>query len=185
MEQVQGRHGWAARTTARGFTLLEVLVVLAIAGILMATAAPSLTSFMAGREVGNESASLAASLRLARSEALKRGTEVSICPSTDGKACQTNPDWKQGWIVFTDQNADGVLVASDGDLTVQSRQANFHGVAAVAGAPSVVTFFRNGIVRSGATSFEFQITSGSSSGAQKVCVNVQGRIAVKAGGAAC
>lgn len=164
---------------------MEVLVVLAIAGILMAAAAPSLTSFMAGREVGNESAALAASLRLARSEAIKRGTEVSICPSTDGKACQTSPDWKKGWLVFTDQNADGVLLANDGDLAIQSRQASYHGIAAVAGAPAVVTFFRNGIVRSGATSFEFQSTAGSATGAQKVCVNVQGRIAVKAGGSTC
>lgn len=160
-------------------------MALAIAGILMAVAAPSLTTFMAGREVDNGSAALAASLRLARSEAIKRGMEVSVCPSTDGKACQTSPDWTKGWLVFSDNNADGVLAAGEGDLAIQSLRSNFHGVAAVAGAPTVVSFFRNGILQTDASSFEFQIKAGSTSGAQLVCVNKQGRVSVKAGGSTC
>ena len=140
---------------------------------------------MAGREVNSESAALAASLRLARSEALKRGMEVTVCPSTDGKICQTSPDWTKGWLVFADNNADGVLTTGQSDLAIQSLRASFHGIAAVAGAPAAVTFFRNGILRTDAASFEFQIKSGSSEGAQKVCVNKQGRISVKAGGSTC
>jgi type IV fimbrial biogenesis protein FimT len=52
-------------------------------------------------------------LNLARSEALKRGTRVTVCASTDQTTCDTN-DWAQGWIVFSDRDADQVLDSGTG-----------------------------------------------------------------------
>ncbi|MBF1235961.1 MAG: GspH/FimT family pseudopilin, partial [Lautropia mirabilis] len=64
-----------------GFTLQEMLVVMAIMGIVAAMAAPSFRDFAIQRSIAAQITDLTSALRLARSEALKRGREVSLCPT--------------------------------------------------------------------------------------------------------
>jgi type IV fimbrial biogenesis protein FimT len=103
-----------------GFTLIELMVVLVIVGIVSAVAVPSYTSMMSKNRVTTAVASLHGALLLSRSEALKRGVPITICRSentdTSSPTCATsdslplvNTGWADGWIIFSDNNNNGVL----------------------------------------------------------------------------
>jgi prepilin-type N-terminal cleavage/methylation domain-containing protein len=90
----------------RGFTLVELLVTLAVFAILVGLAAPQLRTLLIRRTVSSQAESLSAGLRLARSEAIKRGQYVTMCASNNAESatptCLANgaSDWGSGWIVF-------------------------------------------------------------------------------------
>ena len=99
------------RTTERGFSLLEVMVVVAILAILAALAGPSFTPMIERWRVRSATEDLQSSLYFARSEAIKRGGGISV-------AAKDGADWSSGWQVKsgTDvvQNTDqptGVVVS--------------------------------------------------------------------------
>ena len=94
-----------------GFTLPELLITLAIVGILLTVGVPSLKTFMQGNQLIASTNELISALHVARSEAIKRNIRVSICESSDGETCATTGSWKSGWIVFVDGNG-----ANPGDL---------------------------------------------------------------------
>jgi type IV fimbrial biogenesis protein FimT len=98
-----------ARRAEQGLTLIELLVTLAIAAVLLASAAPPMSRLLHSVNLSTTSNALLSSLRLARSEALRRGARVAMCRSSDGASCATAGGWEQGWIVFHDLNANGLL----------------------------------------------------------------------------
>jgi type IV fimbrial biogenesis protein FimT len=83
-----------------GFTLLEVMLALAIAGIVLALGVPGLGSWMAQQELQDRADALLHALDLARSEAVKRGARVDVCPSAGD--CSAAAPWEGGWIVLAD-----------------------------------------------------------------------------------
>lgn len=83
----------------RGFTLLETMLVLALAGLLLAAAMPQLSAMLARQQLRTASSDLFAAIELTRSQAIARGTRVLIMP-----ADRAGTNWAQGWIVFVDQN---------------------------------------------------------------------------------
>lgn len=89
----------------KGFTLLELLVVVSILGTLAMLALPSMEDMLARAETDSSAKLLQTALSLAKSEAIKRGESVSVCASGDGSDCATD-EWSTGWIVFVDNNAD-------------------------------------------------------------------------------
>lgn len=92
---------------ARGFTLIELMVVIAVATILLGFGIPSMTALLNSNKLTAASNALLSSMRLARSEAFKRNSRVILCKSFDGASCTTAGGWEQGWIVFHDANDDG------------------------------------------------------------------------------
>jgi len=90
--------------------MVELMITLAIVGILLAVGVPSLKTFMQGNQLIASTNELWSSLHFARSEAVKLNSRVSICDSSDGKTCALTGDWSNGWIVFVD--FDGNLVNS-------------------------------------------------------------------------
>ena len=96
-----------ARHRLHGFTLVELLAVLAIAAILAGTAVPSMRSFIRSVQLTSATNELFAGLTMARSEALKRSGRVALCKSSDGFRCDLTGGWEQGWIVFHDADGDG------------------------------------------------------------------------------
>ncbi len=77
----------------RGFTVIEVMVVMVLLAILTTIAFPAYRSFVVGQRVKNTSFDIMAMLTLTRSEAIKRNAAVRATP--------TNGDWAQGWSVTT------------------------------------------------------------------------------------
>lgn len=92
---------------AHGFTLTELLVTLAIAGILAMIGAPAMGSLLARTRDATTEAAVANSLRHARSAAVMRNARVLVCPSRDGRRCNPGDDWQHGWIVAKDADHDG------------------------------------------------------------------------------
>jgi type IV fimbrial biogenesis protein FimT len=88
-----------------GFTLIELMVTLAVAAIALGIAIPSFNQTMrnnSSNALGNE---FSTALNYARSEAIKRAKRVSICASSNGTSCLAANNWKQGWLVFVDDAA--------------------------------------------------------------------------------
>lgn len=112
---------------ARGFTLVELMVTVAILVILLAIGVPAMQGFLASRQVAGKADALASAIRFARSEALKRSQSVTICQTTTADSvtptCDTgNGDWNSGWLIFVDNNpADGSY--NKDELLIKVQQA--------------------------------------------------------------
>ena len=99
-----------------GFTLIELLITIIIAGVLLTIAVPSYQSFVQKNHTITNANNLVTALNLARSEAIKRGMQVTL--RRKGSSSQT---WEDGWDVFTDINANGSF---DDDADVNLCETN-------------------------------------------------------------
>lgn len=163
--------GSARRRTApvqvcrlKGFTLIELMVALAVLAILLGMAVPSFTDVSLSSKLRSLANALVASATLARSEAIKRNATITLCASSDGAACTGN--WHQGWIV---RAADGTVL--------QAQPAAPSGYRITAAASSIL-FQPTGL---GATSTDLTVCRSSPSvGSQErvVGINLTGRASV-------
>ena len=80
----------------RGFTLIELVVTLAVAGILLGIAIPNFQLFVMNNRMASQANDLITALSMARSEAVKRAANVMVC---SGTVCPGAVSWTQGWIV--------------------------------------------------------------------------------------
>lgn len=76
------------------------MTVVGLVAVLASAASPSFTSAVKSSRMTSHYNSLSASLTLARSEAIKRASNVSVCAMDSDEACGT--DWNKGWFVFSD-----------------------------------------------------------------------------------
>jgi type IV fimbrial biogenesis protein FimT len=106
-----------ANSIQRGFTLLEVLVVMALAGILVSIAIPDFVAFMQNNTRTATVNDLLASMHVARSESITRNGRVMICPSEDGASCDGGTEWAIGWLVFYDADSNQDYNGDDQILT--------------------------------------------------------------------
>ena len=99
----------------KGFSLVELLVTLAIVAIVAAFAAPSMQGVLSGSQITAVNNQLVYSLQSARSEAIKRITSVTLCPSTDPLAAQAvcGGNLNDGWIVFVDTDSNGMRATTE------------------------------------------------------------------------
>ena len=100
-----------------GFTLIEMMVVVAIVAILAAMTAPSFNRFVVSSRVISATNDLVAALHLARSEAVTRNASVSLC-SGSGGACTDSEDWSGGWQVVAGNSVLRLWDAPGGNLSV-------------------------------------------------------------------
>ncbi|HEX2518077.1 MAG TPA: GspH/FimT family pseudopilin [Castellaniella sp.] len=77
---------------SRGFTLIEMLVTLAIFAVLLMIAIPSMRPFLQSQSVKNASMDINSTVALARSEAIKRNATVDV-------TANSATDWSRGWVV--------------------------------------------------------------------------------------
>ena len=92
-----------------GFTLVEMIMTMAVGAILLTFAIPSFRYITNSNRIAAEINGLLGDLQFARSEAIKEGVSVSVCVSSSGTACTGTNNWQNGWIVISSANATGVL----------------------------------------------------------------------------
>lgn len=117
------RQGKAGRHHTLGVTLLELMVVVAIATILMMVAAPSFTALMSAQRASSAANALLNGMNFARNEAIKRNARVVICKSANSSTCTTTGLWSQGWIVFQDSNNNAQVNTGEAVLMQQGTAA--------------------------------------------------------------
>jgi type IV fimbrial biogenesis protein FimT len=95
--------------SGKGFTLLELLMALAILGALLAFVPPAYSNWIASQQLANHARFLAETLQRARSEAIKHGYRVNVCKSRDRTRCSDAGDWDAGWLMYVDENHSGQI----------------------------------------------------------------------------
>lgn len=97
------------RSNALGFTIIEMMVVVAIVSVLASLAAPNLSQFLVARQAEDVARHVSEDMAFGRSEAVKRNAPVLFCARASGPctAAQATGDWAQGWRVCYDLDADG------------------------------------------------------------------------------
>ena len=152
-------HGTRLARRAHGFTLVDLVIAIAIGAILLSLAAPSFSSFIASQRASTAAVDLYAALAAARSEATKRNTNVTLAPGAGG--------WKNGWVIV-DPLSSSIKVLEHGPI------AN----ATVSG-PDTVVYQRSGRIRGGASSFTLTVASGADAANRCVLTDVSGRPYIK------
>jgi len=105
-----------------GFTLIELVVTLTIAGILISLAAPAMRTFVLDQRLTTQTNDFIADLSLARSEAIKRVSNVTVCRqggSLASPSCNSSANWQAGRIVFVDADGDSTIDSGDAILRVR------------------------------------------------------------------
>ncbi|HEX4853013.1 GspH/FimT family protein [Arenimonas sp.] len=86
----------------RGFTLVELVVVLMVSGLLAALAAPSFAAMLERHRTRAFTHQLTASMALSRLGAVRLGQPVTLCPTRDGLRCRRDLAWEGGWMAYAD-----------------------------------------------------------------------------------
>jgi type IV fimbrial biogenesis protein FimT len=90
-----------------GFTLVELMICVAVATILCAISFPALGGLAHSSQSRAAQDAMLATLNLARNTAVTRQHEIVVCPSSDHLTCDNDMWWQNGWIAFEDTNHDG------------------------------------------------------------------------------
>lgn len=104
----------------RGFTLIELVMSIAIVGILLMVGIPSFRELITNNRIVTQTNNFVSDLAHARAEAVRRNTRVTICRSNTGTSCVPSSSWTDGWIVFTDPSVFGTLAGGETILRVHS-----------------------------------------------------------------
>lgn len=148
----------------KGFTLIELMVTLAVLAIIMGIAVPSFTSLIQNSRSTALANSVATALNHARSEAVKRNANVEFC-SGDGSSCPGN--WTAGWVV---RLTDGTLL--------KTWDAPDAGVV-ITGGNQQITFRGTGQITGAAVNLTSRYTNCSGNQARNIRIATSGRISVR------
>ncbi len=100
-----------------GFTLLELMITLAVASILLSVGVPSFRGMILDNRLVNEANQFVTAVNLARSAAVRYQRNATVCVTTNYNAtvptCGGSSDWSTGWIVWVDKDRDGATDANE------------------------------------------------------------------------
>lgn len=166
----------------RGFTLIEMLVTLSIAAIMLTIAVPSFRIFLLNTRITSQTNDFVLALASAKSEAVKRGVNVTVCPRNTNTACLASTTWDTGWLVFVDNDGGGTVNGADVILQVRAPLEGSNTLRS--GARQRVTFQNTGFSSGFNDTFRLCDSRGTAD-ARNITVSMQGRVTSATGTASC
>jgi type IV fimbrial biogenesis protein FimT len=168
------------RCRIRGFTLVELMITITVMAILLGVAVPSFNDALLGSKLGSYANRIVASANLARSEAIKRNSPITLCVSTNGTGC-TSGGWQSGWLVGCETD-DNVACKSGGTdwLVLHREQAVAGGVriTETGSALTSIAFQPTGVGAAGATLKICRATPSAGTQERVVTITATGRASV-------
>ncbi|MFL6627140.1 MAG: GspH/FimT family pseudopilin [Vitreoscilla sp.] len=175
------------RRRAAGFTLVELMVTIAVAAIVVAVGVPSFLRTLARHTIASQAEELQDAVRMGRNEAMKRSGPVVLCRTEESNPshCAGSGGSWQTWVLFTDVARSGSFAA--GDAVLRQRQDASRRTT-VTGDAASIRFEATGIARADVGSAVFVVGErGATDRAQlrQVCVNPRGEVAIVVGDGRC
>ena len=136
---------------SRGFTLIELMVTVAVMAVLAAIAAPSMSELIDNRRAAGQTEELVASLQLARAEAVRRNARVTACAGASG-VCSGSATWAN-WTIF---GRDKFAPASDPPDIIRDTSAS--STVQVTGPATGIVYKPSGMID---TQLQLQVTKSS------------------------
>ena len=149
-----------------GFTLMELLMGIAVFAILTTLAVPAFNQFILNNRLAGQANEMVAAFQFARSEAIKRGEQVQVCSSADGSTC--GGGWNQGWITMADPAGSPEVLR-----VWQSPGSDF----AFTPANGTVIFDRSGFISGAAQQLDLKLSGSTEGNDRRVLIERTGRIA--------
>ena len=147
----------------KGFTLIELMVVIAVLAVLLSIAAPNFTAFQRNSELTSLANKLVGSINAARGEAMKAGRNSFVTPIN-------GTSWTSGWRVYVDMNADNSYTdGTDVLVQTQAATASFITISGSGNATSsspYISFDSAGYART-------VVVSGTSTGVSNLSLTIQ------------
>ena len=178
----------------KGFTLVELMVAVAVLAILTALGAPSFVQLVQSSLMASNVNTFLADMRYTRSESIRRGGGVVMCRSDDPEeanpTCGTGSGpggngWVSGWIIFHDLNNNGTKTAAEPLLRVQAATTSMDSIVEAGGSSSTrFRFTATGrmLNLNSARTLQFGGENYPNDVQRVVCVNLGGRARIAGNG---
>lgn len=173
----------------RGFTLVELMITIAVLAIALSLAIPLFNTTIARNQLAAARDDLIKSFQFTKSEAINRNSNVSICPSTNGTSCSGTDNWEEGWIIYIDDDTGvdstvgTILKVNDGFDTINT---NHIGVPAGLDPSTFVRYVPQGFAAYAgpilAQTIEFCSPGGEVDALSMVIAAATGQVRPQAGG---
>lgn len=157
------------RLSVAGFTLVELMITVAVIGVLAVIAAPSMLAMINNSRLTAQTEELVASLQLARAEAVRRNARVTVCASSNGTTCASSTSWTR-WIAH---GMDNTAATPVDDVIFDNASS---GSATVSGPAAGIVFRPSGLIDS-----QQQIGVSMSDGQRCLLVRISGVVSVSKG----
>ncbi len=107
---------------APGFTLVELLVTIALVAVVLSAGVPALRGLLLEARMTSSVNALVHAVHLARQDAHKDLRDVVVCRSLDGRQCAPPGNWSSGWIAFVNRDRDDPPVVDAGEPVLHAVQ---------------------------------------------------------------
>ena len=156
-----------------GFSLIELLISLSILGILVSIALPGFRSLLLASEVRGVTTELRSALDLARAEAIRRATTVTVAKAASSK-------WADGWNLFVNPGGSATYTGASPQVLIRAFPASPRAADLTDGISNTATISFNGTGRpSGFSNATVQICDNAGQGCRRIVLSTEGRVSVQ------